>query len=138
MSVTSCGEPGALSVIFRLPFVVPVAVGSKYTAIVQLAPAANVLGQPLTIPKSDGLMVTFAIVSVPLPELVSLTFWEALLVLRGWLGNVRLVGTNVAPPIRAFPVRDTSAGPDELLFAMDIWPLNVPIAVGLKVTFTNS
>ena len=39
--LTSCGLPGALSVIDSVPVRVPICVGLKVTLIVQLAPAAK-------------------------------------------------------------------------------------------------
>lgn len=47
LRATLCGEPVALSVMVRLPFRVPVAVGVKVTEIVQLAPAATLVPQVL-------------------------------------------------------------------------------------------
>ena len=42
---TVCGEPGELSFTLRVPLRVPRAVGVKVTEILQLAPAASVLGE---------------------------------------------------------------------------------------------
>jgi hypothetical protein len=63
----------ALSVRVKVPFLVPLVVGSKKTLMVQLFPAATLLPHALTTPKSLGLATTLAIVRGALPVLVSIT-----------------------------------------------------------------
>jgi hypothetical protein len=59
-----CGLSLALSTTVRTPFLVPLVVGSKTTAIEQLAPGARLLPQLLCGVKSAGLAVTLVMVSV--------------------------------------------------------------------------
>ena len=44
LTVTDCGLPPALSVMLTVALRVPIAVGVKLTLMVQVLPAANVLG----------------------------------------------------------------------------------------------
>src|SRR2546425_8303755 len=80
----------------------PAAVGVKVTEIVQLAPAASVLGlsgQVFVWAKSLAfapLTATVLIVSAAVPELVSVTFCAALVVPTACCPKLRLVGFNVA------------------------------------------
>lgn len=57
-NATVCGLPGALSLIVSVPGLAPLAVGSKKTPIAQLEPAATVLPQAFSVPKSAALVVT--------------------------------------------------------------------------------
>ncbi len=72
LRATLCGEPVALSVIVRLPFRVPVAVGVKVTEIVQLAPAAKLVPHVLVCAKSPDAAID-VIVRAAVPELVIVT-----------------------------------------------------------------
>jgi hypothetical protein len=71
LSATVCGLPSALSVMVNVPVLVPDAVGSKKTPMEQLAPGATLLPQALSVPKSDGLVVTVLIVNGETPLFVS-------------------------------------------------------------------
>jgi hypothetical protein len=71
-SATACGLPGALSVIVSVPVMLPLAVGSKNTPIVQLTLTGRLLVQPLVSPKLLDAW-TFEIVSGAVPELVTVT-----------------------------------------------------------------
>jgi hypothetical protein len=73
LSATVCGLPGALSFIVNVPSLVPATVGSKETLTAQLAPAATVLPQALSIAKSAGLAVTLVMLSGALPLFVKFT-----------------------------------------------------------------
>jgi len=69
LNPTLCGLPLALSVTFKLAVRIPVAVGVKLTLMVQLAPAAIVLGlsgQVFAWPKSLALVPL-----IPIPLIVS-------------------------------------------------------------------
>jgi len=70
---TVCGLPGALSLIVNVPDLVPLAVGSKKTPIAQLEPAATVLPQAFSVPKSVALVVTLVMLSSALPLFVTVT-----------------------------------------------------------------
>jgi hypothetical protein len=71
VSEAVCGLSLALSVTVRVPFRVPLVVGSKKTPMEQLAPGARELPQVLSGAKSAGVAVTLVIVRVALPLLVS-------------------------------------------------------------------
>jgi hypothetical protein len=60
-------------VIVNVPLLVPLAVGSKKTPMAQLAPAAKLLPQEFSEPKSAGVVVTLAMFSVAVPVFVSVT-----------------------------------------------------------------
>lgn len=79
LSDTVCGLPVALSVTAIVPVRVPVVLGVKVTAMVQLDPAFRLLPQLLLWLKSP-LGTMLLIVSLALPELVSVTFCGLLLV----------------------------------------------------------
>lgn len=72
-SATVCGLPGALSVIVKVPVLVPLTVGSKKTPIAQLEPAARLLPHVLSGPKSAGLAVTPVMLRETLPLFVMVT-----------------------------------------------------------------
>ena len=78
--VTVCGLPGALSLIVKVPTLAPPAVGSKKTPIAQLEPAARLLPQELSWPKSAGLVVMLVMLSGAPPLFVSVTVWGTPLV----------------------------------------------------------
>jgi hypothetical protein len=50
---TLCGLPGALSVMVKVPVMFPVAVGSKNTPSVQIAPGARLLVHPVVSAKLE-------------------------------------------------------------------------------------
>jgi hypothetical protein len=72
VSVTVCGLPAALSVTVTLPVLIPVAVGSKVTLMVQLALAATLEPQVLVWEKSP-LTVILETLRAALPVLLSVT-----------------------------------------------------------------
>jgi len=74
-----CGDPAALSVMLTAPVRVPVAVGVNVTLMVQEAPAATELPQVFVSAKSP-LAVMLVMLNVPLPVLVSVEDWGALVV----------------------------------------------------------
>ena len=93
VSAIDCGLPTALSVIITLPVRVPTAVGVKVTEIVHLAPAITALPQVLVSLKSP-LAAILEMFRVAVPVFVSVTTLAALVVLRSWVANVRLVLDN--------------------------------------------
>ena len=64
-----------MSEIDSVPVLVPPAVGSKKTPIVQLAFCGSGLRQLLSTAKSEGLAVTPVIVNVAAPVFVIVTVW---------------------------------------------------------------
>ena len=87
LSTTDCGLSLALSAMETLALRLPLFVGVKVTLIVQFDPAASVLdpvGQVLDWAKSPALVparLILLIVRAPVPLLVSVTVWAALVVL---------------------------------------------------------
>src|SRR5438874_2124413 len=98
---TLCGLPDALSLMDKLAVRVPVAVGVKVTLTVHEAPAASVLGligQLLVWAKSLALVPVspmLVMVRAPVPLLVSVTVWAALLVPTAWFAKLTLVGLRL-------------------------------------------
>ena len=92
--VTVCGEPGALLAIETDADSPPAEVGEKVTLIVQLALAESALPQAFDCPNSVAFVpVTemLVILSVALPELVSVTDCALLVVPVFWLPKETLV-----------------------------------------------
>ena len=77
--VTDCGLPVALSVTVIVPGWLPAAVGVKVTLMEQLAPTATEAPQVLVC-EYGALAVMLAMISAPVPELVSVTDCVALVV----------------------------------------------------------
>ena len=94
--VTVCGLFAALSLTFKVPVLVPVVVGSKNTPIEQLAPAATVLPQAFSAPKSAGLVAMLLIVSVAVPVFLTVTLCGSPVVPTYSLGKVMLTGDKLA------------------------------------------
>lgn len=95
VSVTVCGLFPALSVIFSVPVLVPPAVGSKKTPIVQVFVSNTGLPQLLSTPKSAPLVVTAVTVRAALPVFVTVRVCGRPLVPTYWLGNVIVEGERV-------------------------------------------
>jgi hypothetical protein len=90
----------ALSVKVRAPVTAPVALGLKVTLTVQLLFAANEPEQLLLSVKSP-LAAIEPMVSGPVPEFVSVTDLDALLVPTAWSPKLRLAGLTAAVPPEA-------------------------------------
>ena len=84
-----CGLFVALSAIVTDPKRLPDTVGVNVTLMVQLAPAATLVGQLLIGAKSP-LAVTLEMIRAALPMLVSVTDCAGLVVPIAWLANVRV------------------------------------------------
>ena len=95
VSGTVCGLLMALSVMVRTPFLVPPVVGSKNTPIEQLAPELTLLPRALRGAKSNGLALTFVIVSTVSPVFFSITDCGRPEVPTYWFGKVMLGGEKV-------------------------------------------
>ncbi len=97
-SATVCGLPDALSLIERVPVLVPPAMGLKVTLKVQFAPAAKEPPQSFVAEKSP-LTPTVIIVKEDCPEFVSVTVWAELAIPTNWPPNDKDVGeTTVLTP----------------------------------------
>src|SRR4051812_36231436 len=92
-SETICGLPAAESVTVNAPVRVPVCVGVKVTAMLQLAPAARLAGQELVCAKSPLVPILLTLSAAP-PLFVSVTDCAALVVPTVWPANVRLPGVS--------------------------------------------
>ena len=129
-----------LSVTVRVALRLPGAVGLNVTEIVQFAPTATLLPQVLVCAKSPGLVpliAMLAIVSGPVPELLSVTVW-ALVVTptlvslnETTLGDSPAVGTPAPVPVSATVWVDPEV-PLALSVIVTV-AVRVPDAVGLKV-----
>jgi hypothetical protein len=117
----------------------PVADGVKVALIVQLAPAASVLGLSghwLVGVKSPGLvpvMVTLVMVSGAVPLLVTVTDCDALVVLIVCVPKLRAVVLRVTAGAIPVPLRATVCGLPLALSAIDKVALRFPDALGVKV-----
>ena len=142
LSAAVCGLPPALSEMLRAAVLEPAAVGVKVTEMVQLAPAARVLGlvgQVFVWPKSAALVPVSPIeliVSGAVPELVKVTFCAALEVPTACWPKPRLVGESVTAGAVATPVPAsvTECGVPGALSLMLTEAVRAPAALGVKVT----
>ena len=130
-----CGLPGALSEMDKVPVREPSAVGVKVTEIVQLAPAANVVGD-------NGQVEVFAkSPEAEIPKIVSGTAWlfftvklfAALVVPNTWLPKERLAPDRLTEAVPV-PVNCAVCGVFGALSLTVSFPVRAPSAVGVKVT----
>ena len=96
LSVMVCGLFVALSVRVRVPVRVPIAAGTNFTLIEQLAPAATELPQVPNPAKAKSPVKLAPRVRVVLPEFLSVMNCAALLVPTFWLPKVNEVGERLA------------------------------------------
>jgi hypothetical protein len=137
VSVTVCELFPALSVIVSVPVLVQLAVGSKKTPMAQVEPAATVLPQAFSMPKSVALVVTPVMSRGVLPLFTTVTLCGRPEVPTYWAGNVILDGVTVTcGAVAPVPVRGTvsEAPPETTLIAMFRLPVRLPNAPGVKVT----
>ena len=99
-----CGLLNALSVIVIEPKRLPEETGANATLIVQLFPAATLVGQLLTSVKSP-VEVRLEMLSGALPVLVKVTTCAALVVPTVWPANVSVVVERLATGT-AWPMPD--------------------------------
>ena len=94
MRTTVCGLLLALSVTVNVPVLVPLLLGSKKTAMEQVAPSATLFPQELSAAKSlEGAAVTLPREMLPLPAgLLNVTVWGKPEVPTYWPGKVTLLG----------------------------------------------
>jgi hypothetical protein len=141
LRATVCGLPVASSTTESDALRAPAAVGPKVTEIVQLAPAASVLGarghafvwekSPAFVPS----MPTDVIVKAAIPEFVSVTSCGELEVPTGCWPKLRLDGESVTAGAAATPVplSATECGAPGASSAMLILAARPPLVVGAKV-----
>ena len=97
--LTVCGLPAALSVMVIVPVRLPVALGVKFTVIVQLDPAATLDPHALVCVKSPAfapVTVILVMVRAALPVLPRVTDWAALVVLIAWFPKLSDPGDRLA------------------------------------------
>jgi hypothetical protein len=136
-SATTCGLLGASSLMVTNPVRVPVLVGAKVKAIVQLANAATGVEVEHVVLESSAnspLKLMAEIVNALVPVFASVTLCTALVVPTTWLPNVRLEGVRLTPGAVPVPERVTTLVP--ALLTKERLPLRVPVAVGVNVTPT--
>jgi hypothetical protein len=127
----------AWSVIVIEPERVPVMVGVNVTLKVQLPPAfsmpTHVLAGLVAMAKSP--LGAIEIVVFPVPVLLTVTCWLALVVPTRCEPNPKFVGVGatITLPVPV-PVKVTFCGEPDALSAMEIEPVRVPVAVGVNVT----
>ena len=92
---TVCGLSAALSVKVSAPVSAPSTVGVKFTFTVHLAPAARVVPHVLAEIAKLPLGAMLLIFSVPVPLLVNVTVFAALVVLMTTLPKLKLAGDRV-------------------------------------------
>src|SRR5216684_1992106 len=92
--LTVCGLPVALSVIVRVPLLVPEAVGVNVTLIVQLDPADTADPQLFVCPKSPLVEMRLTLRNA-VPVLLNVTVWAPLVVPTVWLAKVSVVGETL-------------------------------------------
>lgn len=120
----------------RVPVRVPVAEGVKVTLMVQEEPAATV-EQLLVWPKSllfVPVMETLDIVSEPVPVLFTVTGWLELDVLTAWFVNIRDEVESETTGAVPVPESEIVCGLPVAESTIEIDPVRVPDAVGVKVT----
>lgn len=135
--VIVCGLVTALSVIVIEPKRLPEKTGVNVTLIVQLPPAATLVGQLVICVKSP-VEVTLEMLSGALPVLDKVTVCAALVVPMAWPANVSVVvdrlTTGTAWPT---PVSCTVCVLPETLPVLSVMvrvPVRIPAIVGTKIT----
>ena len=136
-----CGLPEALSVMLMVATRAPVVVGVKVTLKTQVAFGASVVTQLAGVveeAKSPGLVpprLIALMVSGPVPVLVSVTVWAALVVPTKRLPKLRLVlGVKVTAGAMPVPLRLMVWGLPLALSVMLMVAARAPVTLGVKVT----
>jgi hypothetical protein len=99
LTETICGLPAALSVNETVPVTLPVVFGVSVTLITQFAAGVR-SGPQLLVSAKLALALILVMVSVAVPELVSVT-------VRGWLA----VPSTASPKVRLFGEKETLGEP---------------------------
>jgi hypothetical protein len=128
--LTTCGEPGALSVKVMLPLVAPFAVGANCALKERLSPPVNVFGSdsPL-IPKPVPATVAILIVTLEFPLFVSLTLCVPLCPTITF-PNVNADGAIVKPACVPVPVIAIASGELEASLNIVKLPFIAPSDIG--------
>jgi hypothetical protein len=136
VSVTTCGEPGALSVKVMLPVAAPAVVGENVTPNESVWPAVIVFGSesPL-IPNALPESVARLIVTLEVPVFVSVTFC-VLLWFTCTFENVSVEGEIESPACVAVPFKETIRGEFDASLITVSAPEAAPAVVGANCTVT--
>jgi hypothetical protein len=128
--LTTCGEPGALSVKVMLPVCAPAAVGANCALNERLWPAVKVVGKesPL-IPKPVPATVARLIVRLEFPPFVSLMLCVPLCPTTTF-PNVNADGAIVKPVCVPVPVIEIARGELEASLTIVKLPVIAPAEVG--------
>lgn len=127
------GLSAALSVSVTVPARVPTAVGVNFTLIWQLDPAASDDLQ-VVVREKLALATMLAILSAPVPVLVTVTVCAVLVVPTVCAANVKLVVDRLTTGIVPVPERAMACGLLLALSVMVVAPVRGPVVVGVKVT----
>ena len=122
-----------MSVMVRVPVLLPTAVGLKVTLTVQLEEAERLAPQVFVSEKSP-LMLTPLMLSAAAPVFLSVTLCALLLVPTGSDEKVSEVAERLATGPLPVPVRLMVWVAGLALSVRVTEPVRVPVAVGLKVT----
>ena len=137
LSVTICVPPPASSEIVTTPVRMPLLVGVKVTAIVQLLPTAIgvEVEQVVLVPRAKSpLAANAVIVSGLLPVFVSVANCSAAVVPTTVLPKLRLDGFSDTPGAVPVPLSVTVWIPPLASSVIVIPPVRTPLAVGVKAT----
>ena len=142
---TTWGLPAALEETLTAADSLAVVEGVKVTVIVQLPPAASVLGeagQVLVCAKSALLVPVIVMplmVNAALPVFFTVKLWGALVVFSGWLPKASVAGDKLTagPLVIPIPCKATAWGlPVVALSEMLAKAFSVPAVEGLNVKLT--
>jgi hypothetical protein len=140
LSATVCGLPKALSLKVKVAERAPATWGRNVTLTVQVDPAVSVVPQVFEgMAKSAALVPVIAMLlmlRVEVPVFLNVTVCAEDVVRVTVTGKVIEVTERDAMGPVPLPVSETDCGLPEALSVNRRLPLRVPVAVGLKVTFT--
>lgn len=128
--LTTCGEPGALSVKVMLPDAAPLAVGANCALNDRLCPPVSVVGRESpVIPKPFPATVARLIVTLEFPLFVSFTLCVPLCATITF-PNVNAEGAIVKPACVPVPVIEIASGELEASLETARLPFTAPADVG--------
>jgi hypothetical protein len=128
--LTTCGEPGALSVKVMLPVAAPLAVGANCALKDRLCPPVNVVGKDSPeIPKPVPATVARLMVTLEFPLFVSFTLCVPVCPTIT-LPNVKADGAIVKPACVPVPVIEIASGELEASLKIVRLPFIAPADIG--------
>jgi hypothetical protein len=130
--------PEALSEIVMLAERLPAAEGVNVTIMLQVAPDGTLVNPQVLLWAKSALLVPPTVtpftVSGALPEFVTVTVWDGLVVPTSCPVKVKVVGESVTAGAEPVPVRLTDCGLPEALSVIVKLAERLPAAVGVNVT----